>query len=204
MSSFENWLRILSMESIHFFEREAATVKKHFQKTCQFLFSVQNSSTLHRKRLEIASKIEKLDFYKLVKKCWQFHNSRHFTKSTTWVKTKPVFVGNLTCKAPHLYPLGLPVRLQGWERWPFYQETSFRILSKKASYLWVSSFLFHYSLSFNFNIEIEIIFWWVLFGICDFYIFIFQLSVFQFEQLTVDAEICSIKTLTLVNSEKLK
>ena len=38
--------------------------------------------------------------------------------------------------------------------------------------------------------------------ICDFYIFIFQLSVFQFEQLTVDAEICSIKTLTLVNSEK--
>ena len=115
MSSFENWLRILSMESIHFFEREAATVKKHFQKTCQFLFSVQNSSTLHRKRLEIASKIEKLDFYKLVKKCWQFHNSRHFTKSTTWVKTKPVFVGNLTWKAPHLYPLGLPVRLQGWD-----------------------------------------------------------------------------------------
>ena len=114
MSSFENWLRILSMESIHFFERETATVKKHFQKTCQFLFSVQNSSTLHRKRLEIASKIEKLDFYKLVKKCWQFHNSRHFTKSTTWVKTKPVFVGNLTWKAPHLYPLGLPVRLQGW------------------------------------------------------------------------------------------
>ena len=92
MSSFENWLRILSMESIHFFERETATVKKHFQKTCQFLFSVQNLSTLHRKRLEIASKIEKLDFYKLVKKCWQFHNSRHFTKSTTWVKTKPVFV----------------------------------------------------------------------------------------------------------------
>ena len=113
MSSFENWLRILSMESIHFFERETATVKKHFQKTCQFLFSVQNSSTLHRKRLEIASKIEKLDFYKLVKKCWQFHNSRHFTKSTTWVKTKPVFVGNITWKAPHLYPLGLPVRLQG-------------------------------------------------------------------------------------------
>ena len=89
------------------FLSETAVVKNHFWKTLQILSFLQNSKIGRIKSLSFDQKLEKLDFYNLSKSLSGLTIPDISQNRLRESKQNQFFVGNLTWKATHLYPLGL-------------------------------------------------------------------------------------------------